>query len=259
MTSDDLVDLALQSTGMARSEWGHLMELMKVDADMNRLMKAEWFDKPRQSEEAIRDYYSASNIWFVNTFCHGSGALLKMANRGAGASISERLLWHREFTACLTPAGGLRILDYGGGFWNDTWQLAMSGCRVTQAEVKGPVTVFLKNFIEEASLQDYVDVLAVDSETPIVEKYHGITCFETLEHVLKPVELTRHLVEHLESGGPMAMSVSFGAPDHAPYHVSSNAPLSDQGTWFGHLQSMGLSNVWTAEDRHRQIWRKQHA
>lgn len=265
LTKEDLVDLAIQSTGMDRPEWDRLMVLMQVDADMNRLMKSEWFGKPRDSEEAIRDYYRESDIWFVNTFNHGLGALLKLAEMADKKDYKDPFLpWHDEFVKSLTP-GGIQILDYGGGFFNDTWPLVRARYHVTQAEVKGPVTAFLKSFLTEAKIDWAASVIEVDSETPLCyeiagakmwDVFDGICCFETLEHVLKPVELTRHLVEHLSMGGPFAFSVSFGAPTHAPYHVASNAPLSDQSVWFPILESMGLVRAWAAEDRHRQLWRK---
>lgn len=246
-TREDLVDLALEATGMPKMRWDALLEAMKSDAEMNRIMKAEWLAVPRDTEEAIRAYYRKSDIWFVNTFCHGVGALLKMANR----EPAEWQEWHHRFAGAV----GVRrdILDYGGGFFNDTWPFVNAGYRVTQAEVEGPVTRFLASFIEMTKIPN-AKVRPVNSQEPLLEYYAGVTCFETLEHVLKPVQLAKHLVTHLLPAGAFAMSVSFGAPEHAPYHVASNAPLSDQAVWFNHLEDMGLRITWSAEDRHRQIW-----
>lgn len=249
MTENDLVEMALKATGMTRETWDRLNVTMQSDADMNKVMREEWHASPRASEEAIREYYRKSDIWFVNTFCHGKGALLNLGNKSA----SNLLQWHKEFIQILP---GTYVLDYGGGFFNDTWQLIQNGEMVTQAEVEGPVTTFLKAFIEKTSLSSIARVLEVKSAAPIIASYDGITCFETLEHVLDPVGLAKHLVDHLRPGGPFAMSVSFGAPEHAPYHVASNAPLSDPKVWEGHLVSMGLEKVWAAQDSHRTIWRK---
>lgn len=246
---EDLVDLALEATCIPRTRWDLLLEVMKSDAEMNRLMKAEWNEVPRDSEESIRAYYRNSDTWFVNTFNHGAGALLKMANR----EPVEWQEWHRRFAEAMGV--NRSILDYGGGFFNDTWQFVNAGYFVTQAEIEGPVSRFLKSFLDLAKIPN-AKVRPVNSQEPLLEYYEGMACFETLEHVLKPVELAKHLATHLKADGPFAMSVSFGAPEHAPYHVASNAPLSDQAIWFKHLEGMGLKNIWTAEDRHRQIWRK---
>lgn len=249
MTENDLVEIALKATGMTRETWDRLNVVMQSDADMNKIMREEWHASPRASEEAIRDYYRKSDIWFVNTFCHGKGALLKLVNQSKDALES----WCQEFVKRLP---GTYVLDYGGGFFNHTCQLIANGDMVTQAEVEGPVTSFLKAVIEKYSLSSIARVLEVNTPTPLRASYDGIVCFETLEHVLDPVGLARHLVDHLRPGGPFAMSVSFGAPEHAPYHVASNAPLSDPKVWEGHLASMGLEKVWAAQDTHRTIWKK---
>lgn len=248
-TGDDLLAMALKATGMTRERWVSLMKTMQSDAEMNLVMKAEWNAAPRDSEAAIRDYYRKSDIWFVNTFCHGVGALLKIANR----EPVEWQDWHVRFSAGLPEKAA--ILDYGGGFFNDTWAFVRKGYTVHQAEVSGPVTEFLKAFKEATEIEN-IGILPVDSERPLVDKYDGICCFETLEHLLTPVPFTQHLVDHLNEEGRIAMSVSFGAPEHAPYHVASNAPLSDVRVWQAHLKEMGLFEVWRAVDSHRNIWGK---
>jgi hypothetical protein len=96
----------------------------------------------------------------------------------------------------------------------------------------------------------------VDNETPIIDTYNGIACFETLEHVLHPAALTSHLHKHLRPGGPFAFSVTFGAPEHAPYHVASNAPLGEWKVWAGILQKIGFSPFWEdASGSNSKIWR----
>jgi 2-polyprenyl-3-methyl-5-hydroxy-6-metoxy-1,4-benzoquinol methylase len=248
---EDLVNLALEVTGMTRERWNFLCEEMKSDAKMNLIMKQDWNAKPRDSEGAIREYYRTSDIWFINTFNHGVGALLSMAAGQRGDLVG----WCRKFAETLKTPGG-RILDYGGGFFKDTWPMATAGYKIDVAEVRGPVTEFLKRFISLAKLENRIGVVEVDSETPIVDMYHGIVCFETLEHVLHPEALTAHLHQHLQTGGLFAFSVTFGAPEHAPYHVASNAPFGDWNVWAAVLTKIGFSPCW--EDptgTSMKIWR----
>ena len=251
VTKEDLIRVALDVTGMTQADWDALMEEMKSDARMNRIMKEDWERKPRDSEEAIREYYRTSNIWFVNTWNHGVGALLSMAAGQRGDLVG----WCRKFAETLkTP--GARILDYGGGFFKDTWPLATAGYKVDVAEVRGPVTEFLKRFAVLAQLESKLGVVEVDSETPVKDTYHGVVCFETLEHVLRPAALTEHLHQHIRPGGPFAFSVTFGAPEHAPYHVASNAPLGEWPVWEAILKKIGFTPAW--EDpagTSAKIWR----
>ncbi len=252
LQKEDLVNLALEVTGMTRERWNFILEEMKSDAKMNKIMREDWNAKPRDSEEAIREYYRTSDIWFINTFNNGYGALLSMAV-GDHRHFDG---WGRKFALELKDPNG-KILDYGGGLFKDTWQLAMAGYKVDVAEVRGPVTEFLKRFISLAKLEKMLEVVEVDSETPVKDAYHGIVCFETLEHVLHPEALTAHLHQHLHAGGPFAFSVTFGAPEHAPYHVASNAPLGDWNVWAAILTKIGFSPCW--EDSGGggvKIWRR---
>ena len=255
MTSEmeDLVALALEATGMSRGRWDFLMEEMKSDAKMNLIMREDWGKKPRDSEEAIREYYRTSDIWFVNTFLNGVGALRNLGLGVQGGSHG----WLEMFMKLIGPRKR-SILDYGGGFFKDTWPLVSFGHHVEVAEVQGPVTSFLKMFIEMAGLEGKIGVVEVNSDTPVIDLYDGIVCFETLEHVLHPEALTEHLHRHLRAGGPFAFSTTFGAPEHAPYHVASNAPLGDWNVWAEILKRVGFSPCWTdPAGSSAKIWRSE--
>ena len=251
VTKEELVQIALEVTGMTKEKWDTLHESMKSDATMNLIMKQDWNARPRDSEEAIREYYRTSHIWFVNTWNHGVGALLAMAAGQRGDLVG----WCRKFAETLRAPGG-KILDYGGGFFKDTWPLATAGYKVEVAEVRGPVTEFLKRFISLAKLESKLGVVEVDSELPIEDTYHGIVCFETLEHLLYPEALTVHLYNHLRAGGLFAFSATFGAPEHAPYHVASNAPLGDWSVWSAIMTKIGFSPCWEdSTGSGTKIWR----
>lgn len=248
MAKEDLIRIALEVTGMTRAKWDALSEEMKSDATMNQIMKREWNARPRDSEEAIREYYRNSDAWFINTFNHGYGALIQIAD---GVHPS-RAPWCEKFIEAIGVPEG-KILDYGGGFFKDSWPLTTVGYHVAVAEVRGPVTRFLRSFIAAAGIEKKFSVVEVDSATPIEDLYAGILCFETLEHLLDPESLTAHLYNHLRAGGPFAFSVTFGAPEHAPYHVASNAPLGDGKVWAAILGKIGFSPLW--EDQSLKIWR----
>lgn len=251
MNFEELSEFARSFVKVSKEEWSTLFETLKDDAAMNLIMKNEWFSKPRDSDQAVIEYYRNSKIWFVNTFNHAYRALLSLANRNA-ADLS-REVWHQFFESELST--GDRILDYGGGFWNDTAILALDGWNVTQAEVLGPTTDFLTAFVALTGHKN-LKVLPVDSGSPITETYEGIACFELLEHLLHPKEFTIHLRDHLAQGKPFASSVSFSAPEHAPYHVACNEPLGRGYTWLDTMQELGFEQIWAPRGSHRKIWRK---
>lgn len=250
---ETLLQMAQQAAKLTPARWAELMEIMKDDAAMNRRMKEQWFSKPRDSEEAVREYYRSSDIWFVNTFTHGHAALEAMASPYYKAAAEPCHILH-PFINDFQLSGWL--IDYGGGFWNDTHLLVGMGYRVAQAEVRGPVTELMKLYIAHWKLQDRLAVVEVDGNAPLTEMYDGALCFETLEHLKEPTPFVSHIVKHLNPGQPFAYSASFGAPEHAPYHVAENAHLSNQQIWGDILTGAGLRFHWKAADGHRQIWKR---
>jgi hypothetical protein len=252
MDLKELSEFARSSIRMSREEWDSLREILKDDAAMNRLMKKEWFEKPRDSDQAVMDYYRESKIWFMNTFNHGWLALLALADRNP--SMISRQEWLRIFESNLSP--GDQVLDYGGGFWNDTALMALDGWTVVQAEVDGPTTRFLSEFTRWIRMEDQLKVFPVNSSFPLQEIYGGVACFELLEHLLYPKAFAEHLRNHLAPGKPIGLSVSFSAPEHAPYHIASNEPLGRDDNWWAIMKEMGFDHLWTATDSHRQVWRK---
>lgn len=251
MTVNDLIDLACLATGLARARFDELRTIRSSDPEMNLIMKKEWNEQPRTDEAVIRDYYRKSDIWFVNTFESGYGGLLPLA-AGEVHPLSE---WQRRLVENL-PKGG-KILDYGSGFLRDSYQLVMNGHYVDVAEVRGPVTEFLKMYRVAAGLESRFGIIEVDSDLPITNTYDSMLCFEVLEHLLDPVAMTKNLYDHLAPGGPLAYSVSFGDPSHAPYHVASNAPLSVAGVWNRKLAEIGFVPDWeNPENQHVKICRR---
>lgn len=252
MSREDLLTLALDTTGITKKRWDLLAEAFKDDAEMNRIMREEWHSKPRDSEQRIREYYRDSDIWFLNTFNHGFEALLHLANAGGPTTLEP---WQRILVEDFKITGP--ILDYGGGLFKDSWPLVLSGYEVALAEVRGPVTAFLMRYLEmiAPSIRTLLRVVEVDEDLPIHGMYHAAISFETLEHLLNPLEFVQHLREHLAPGAPFAFSVSFGDVPHAPYHVAKNAGLGRDDLWGIKLQELGFRPHWKGLN-HFQIWRR---
>ena len=249
---DELRAILQDEVGVSPGEWDALFANFATDAGMNDVMRADWYAASRADEGQVRQYYVDSKMWHVNTFNHGAAVLAALAE-GAPVPVAD---WHQEFARLADPGGA--VLDYGGGFFKDTAALAQLGYRVVQAEIAGPVTRFLTRVIAEWGIPR-VCVLPVVSDRPDFGppgSLAGVVCFEVLEHVIDPVGLAAHMVQALRPGAPFMHSVSFGAPEHAPYHVASNAPLSVHGVWDGHLRAMGLAPHWGDAGTHARMWVK---
>lgn len=231
--------------------WPELEEVQRAigsDAEMNRRMREEFARIPALTQPEVCKYYATSKTWLMQTYGNHHTALISLAKKEKPVLPA----WAVEFEKLL-PAEG-PILDFGGGFMKDSWFFVPRGRSVVLAEIDGPVARIVQSFIQAIDERG-ISVLPVRDEAPPLGQYAGIVCFETLEHVKNPVALTKKLVATLPPGAPFVMSVSFGAPEHAPYHLAENAYLSQYDNWNDELRSMGLEHVWNDVSSIR-LWRK---
>lgn len=234
--------------------WPELEAVLRAigdDAEMNRRMGEEWRSADRGTQASVCAYYASSRTWLMQTYGGGRAALAGLA-RGERPGLAP---WAERFARMLPPSGAT-ILDYGGGFLKDTWALVQRGHRVVLAEVEGPVSRAVEAFIREFEISG-VSVVPVRDGDPPLGRHDGAVCFETLEHVVDPVLLMRRLVSSVSPGGPLALSASFGAPEHAPYHMAHNAPLGDPEVWSEELQKAGLAPVWKDHDSSIGVWKRE--
>lgn len=243
-----LQEIIAKEIGTPWAEFEETLKAITSDQEMNRRMREEWAKIPQLTQEEICKYYATSKTWLAQTYNQGRSGLLALARK----DVPFLPAWGQEFLRHL-PARST-VLDFGGGFLKDSWFFVPRGHRVVLGEVEGPVTRIVLAYLEAADIRG-VSVLPIRDETPTLGKYHGIVCFETLEHVKNPVALTQRLVASLVPGGPFVMSVSFGAPEHAPYHLAENAHLSQYDNWADELKKMGLVPVWSDVSSIR-LWRK---
>ena len=54
-----------------------------------------------------------------------------------------------------------------------------------------------------------IKTIDISNETPLIEKYDAITCFEVLQHVINPKKTLGHLREHLKDEGLVFITTRF--------------------------------------------------
>lgn len=248
MSESLLQSVIEQETNKPWQYWEELITVTGDDAEMNRRMREEWFSKSRQDPYSVRNYYSESDTWLANTLKYR-----RCLVNAVTFSPQPLESWQIEF---VKYTSGKEILDFGSGCLNDSWKLVTNGYRLSMAEVAGPLTKIAENYVRSVGNTN-ISVIAVSEEFPIRNTYDGIICLETLEHVKNPQAVLKHLVDHLQSGGPLAMSVSFGDTPHAPYHLAELAPFGATGVWDDYSRSIGLDLVYEHPASSMKIWRKQ--
>lgn len=99
------------------------------------------------------------------------------------------------------------ILDFGAGICQDSIIGSKSGFDVTAADIPGKTFEFGQWRIRKHKAA--VQILEIHDETPLKEKYDGITCFEVLQHVIDPEKTLNHLNQHLHSSGTLFITTRF--------------------------------------------------
>jgi len=244
-----LEDIIEKETNKPWSYWANLMTIISDDAEMNVRMKNEWISSPKETHKDIRSYYTDSETWLAQSL-KWKDILLRVAEK----KIIDFDSFEQEFTKTMKQQS--KILDFGGAFLNDSWKYPLSGFKLTLAEVPGPMINIISKFIDQANC-DNITTLSVDEDFPINDIYSGIICLETLEHLKNPDLILKHLIDHLEIGGTLALSVSFGYTEHAPYHLKENAHFGEQILWENKVKSFGMEHVYTdISSSTKKIWRK---
>lgn len=245
-----LKEILARESGVPWPELEAVLRAIGDDAEMNRRMGEEWRAADRRTQASVCAYYASSRTWLMQTYGGGWAALVGLA-KGERPGLP---MWAEEFVRML-PASGGDVLDYGGGFLKDSWALVPRGHRVVLAEIDGPVSRTVEAFVREAGISG-VSVVPVRDESPAMGRHDGAVCFEVLEHVRDPVLLARRVVSSVVVGGPVALSASFGAPEHAPYHIAETARWGDRAAWEAELRSAGLELSWADPDSSIRVWRR---
>lgn len=242
-----LKEILSRESGIDWSELDKTSKMISSDSEMNRHMSLEWRAASRKTQESVCRYYAESKTWLMQTYNQGCGGLHALARK----ERYELPLWAKAFRSLLMGPGP-SVLDYGGGFLKDTWFFPLEGVRVALAEIEGPVSRTVKAFIAAIS-EPNVSVTPISGDTTDLGMHDGATCFEVLEHMVDPVGTLRKIVASVRMSGPVALSVSFGAPEHAPYHIAENAHLGSLEVWGKELEQAGLEPV---ADSDGKVWRK---
>lgn len=146
-----------------------------------------WERKPRSTEADYRSFYTETDYFVLrqmyyhrNDCYHGIARTLRRAGREGdfceyGCGVAPITAWLRS----RFPAWRYTLVDL------PTPMLEFARWRVrkfTNVELKEP---------------------GFGSDLPLTRAYAVIACLDVLEHVMNPLQVTRHLVEHLKPGGTL--------------------------------------------------------
>ena len=99
------------------------------------------------------------------------------------------------------------ILDFGAGICNDSINAAKNNLVATAADIPGKTFDFGKWRIKKYKVN--IKTIDILNETPLIENYDAITCFEVLQHVVHPKKTLEHIREHQKSNGLLFVTARF--------------------------------------------------
>ena len=99
------------------------------------------------------------------------------------------------------------ILDFGAGICQDSITASENGLDSSAADIPGKTFDYGKWRISNHNKN--IKTIDISGETPLIEKYDAITCFEVLQHVVNPNKTLEHLREHLKTNGFLFITTRF--------------------------------------------------
>ena len=151
-----------------------------------------WDRKPREGEADYRSFFAETDYF-----------------------VLRQMYYHRNscfhwIAEALRHAGAMGdFCEYGCGVAPVTAWLRprFPGWRFTIVDLPAPALEFARwRFREAASVEALEPGLGRD--LPLRRAYDVITCLEVLEHVINPLDVVRHLAEHLKPGGRLLLNFS---------------------------------------------------
>ena len=214
------------------SEYFHKdkMEIREVLSQAEKLFAEEWqrMEINREDSESVTSFYNNSQYeilelmdWHVNRFNEGP------LNYVCAMEIAKK----EKFT---------RYLDYGSGIGSGSILFLKNGFEVFSADVATPLQEFIKFRLKKRNIEAcFIDLKKEKLENAI---YDIVTCFDVLEHSVKPMKILEQLGRALRVGGFLILNnVECKLEEKRPMHISEVC-LEQK------LRYLGFDQLWDLQE-----------
>jgi len=193
-----------------------------------------WNEKPRNSFEALSDFYESDCcVVFQGT----------MSGTWDSSSIKEKLAPY------IKP--GTTVLEYGSGGGREVICALKEGAKVIACDVSERLLTGVKLLAKEHGYE--LETILIKEDIPLLPSGNDVVItIDCLEHVDKPIEILNALSKSLKPGGIMYCEVFFGGHELSPYHLEKHYYLGNNETWKSVMQEAGLERI----DEEGILWKK---
>jgi SAM-dependent methyltransferase len=196
-------------------------------------MASDWLERDPRTASEIREFYSGTDgyLW----------ELLAWNGSDAYRPYIDRL---RRLAELFPPKRYPRALDYGSGVGTAALTLAGLGFDVTIADIAGRTLDYAKKRLNCHGVD--FDVIAISEDVPSLppQKWDLLVCFDVLEHLYYPKEVTRSLMRALKPGGGAAIIAAFDSldPEH-PHHLGDRSIDLREHRFQLYLRRLGVRSL----------------
>jgi len=165
--------------------------------------------------------------------------------------LAETKAYHESTQWCFDLySESCRALDYGCGHSFVGLMLALHGYQTTLADIPSKYFKFLEYICPKVGIST-VDFIPIKTERDLIDMYDFMVCADVLEHVWEPVEVLRHLIEHLKPGGHIWLMPFFDhmeSPEFPngvdPSHLKRNTwRYQEVAKWVKIVDDLGLESL----------------
>jgi 2-polyprenyl-3-methyl-5-hydroxy-6-metoxy-1,4-benzoquinol methylase len=189
------------------------------------LLKDRWDERPRDSAEAIDDFYRDADAYIYGLLWW------HCLQKGPAVAWSARILelaLERDVRSCL---------DFGGGIGSNALLFQRAGIDTTLAEISRPSLDFARSRAERRGLE--LRFIDLNCQSLDGRSFDLVTAIDVLEHVPDHLDTLERLTALVRPGGYLCFDLIAGRHDpDEPFHLmGSKYPIRSR------IRGMGLAPV----------------
>lgn len=213
---------------------GESTDVIRSQMDTSgRDLATEWRTESRDSATDVDDFYKQTDRYLYNLIKFNYGAMYQ-GWRGAIKNLCQQV-------DEAVGERGFDVLDYGGGIGTNLIDVAdIPGARLHYADLPGKTFDYARWRFEKRGLD--VETFSAEGDNPLGNRlYDVIICMDVLEHVVDPESVVRTLVDHLNPGGLLVLTVTFFQGEDGPYHLNCDRYTNE--SFYGLVEGMGMKEL----------------